>query len=105
MVPGNQAYYYEHPEEVYRGPYDQRWYRDRANDYKSDRLRGAGPNRDLRIGERLPREYRHPQYAVDNWRGHRLAAPPRGYQWYQAGGDYVLVEIATGIIAQALLAR
>jgi len=24
MVPGNQAYYWEHPEQVYRGPYDRR---------------------------------------------------------------------------------
>ena len=31
------------------------------------------------------------------------AAPPRGYHWVQNGPDYVLVAIATGIIAQILL--
>jgi len=105
MVPGNQAYYWEHPEQVYRGPYDRRWYRDREDDYRQNRLRGAGPGRDLRIGQRLPPEYRHRQYAIDNWRSHRLVAPPPGYQWYQSGTDYLLVEIATGIIAQALLGQ
>jgi Ni/Co efflux regulator RcnB len=103
MVPGNQAYYWEHPEQVYRGPYDRRWYRERERDYRQNRLRGAGPSRDLRIGRPLPRDYRHRQYAIDNWRAHRLFAPPRGYQWYQAGADYILVEIATGLIVQVLL--
>jgi Ni/Co efflux regulator RcnB len=65
--------------------------------------RGAGPNHQFYRGERLPAEYRHRQYVVDDWRGHRLSAPPRGYQWVQTGGDYVLVAIATGIIMQLFL--
>lgn len=40
---------------------------------------------------------------VDNWRAHRLSAPPRGYHWVQVGNDYVLAAIATGIIASVLL--
>ena len=56
-------------------------------------------------GGRLPQEYRNRQYVVDDWRGHHLNAPPRGYQWVQTGGDYVLVAIATGIIAQILLSQ
>ena len=50
-------------------------------------------------GDRLPPEYRSRQYVVDDWRGHRLSAPPRGYQWVQSGGDYLLVAIASGVIA------
>jgi Ni/Co efflux regulator RcnB len=65
--------------------------------------RGAGPNHDFRKGQRLPAEYRHRQYVVDDWRGHHLTAPPRGYHWVQTGGDYVLVAIATGVILQLLL--
>ena len=65
--------------------------------------RGAGPNHNFYRGERLPIEYRHRNYVVDDWRGHRLSAPPRGYHWVQAGGDYVLVAIATGLIVQMLL--
>jgi Ni/Co efflux regulator RcnB len=65
--------------------------------------RGAGPNHDWRRGQRLSGEYRNRQYVVDNWREHRLSPPPRGYQWVQAGGDYVLIAAATGIIAQLVL--
>jgi Ni/Co efflux regulator RcnB len=65
--------------------------------------RGAGPGHSFYKGERLPVEYRHRNYVVDDWRGHHLSAPPRGYHWVQTGGDYVLVAIATGIIAQLLL--
>ena len=65
--------------------------------------RGAGPDHAFRRGARLPAEYRGRQYVVDDWRGHRLSAPPRGYHWVQTGGDYVLIAIATGIIAQLLL--
>jgi Ni/Co efflux regulator RcnB len=54
-------------------------------------------------GDRLPREYWDRQYVVDDWRGHHLRQPPRGYHWVQSGGDYLLVAIATGIIADLLL--
>jgi Ni/Co efflux regulator RcnB len=65
--------------------------------------RGAGPDHSFRRGQRLPQAYRHRNYVVDDWRGHRLSAPPRGYQWVQTGSDYVLVAIATGVILQLLL--
>ncbi|MET0322280.1 MAG: RcnB family protein [Duganella sp.] len=84
---------------------------DRRNDrvdYRHDDRgpnRGAGPRHDLHKGHRLPPEYRSKQYVVDNWRGHRLSAPPRGYHWVQTGADYVLVGIATGVIASMILAN
>jgi Ni/Co efflux regulator RcnB len=65
--------------------------------------RGAGPDHRFRRGDRLPPEYRHRNYVVDDWRGHHLSAPPRGYHWVQMGNDYVLVAIATGVILQLLL--
>jgi Ni/Co efflux regulator RcnB len=67
--------------------------------------RGAGPRHNLYKGGRLPAEYRARQYVVDDWRGHHLSAPPRGYHWVQTGGDYVLVAITTGIIASLLLSN
>ena len=66
---------------------------------------GAGPDHRFYRGDRLPAEYRNRQYVVDDWRGHRLSAPPRGYQWVQVGGDYVLAAIATGLIANLILNR
>jgi Ni/Co efflux regulator RcnB len=56
-------------------------------------------------GDRLPPQYRDRQYIVNDWRGHHLSAPPRGYYWVQNGSDYLLVAVATGIIAQLLLNR
>ena len=75
----------------------------RGDDRRGDDRRGAGPDHNWRRGDRLPAQYRSHQYVVDDWRGHRLSAPPRGYQWVQNGGDYVLVAIATGVIASLIL--
>jgi Ni/Co efflux regulator RcnB len=54
----------------------------------------------FRRGDRLPLEYRNRTYQVDDWRGHRLSAPPRGYHWVQIGGDYALVANNTGRVRQ-----
>jgi Ni/Co efflux regulator RcnB len=62
---------------------------------------GAQVPRDT--GDRLLPEYLSRSYVVDDWRGHHLSAPPRGYHWVQMDGDYVLVAIATGVILQLLL--
>lgn len=80
-------------------------YRDHGNDrrYEHRGDRGAGPRHDLRKGGRLPSDYRNRQYVVDDWRGHRLSSPPRGYHWVQTGNDYVLAAIATGVIASIIL--
>ena len=67
--------------------------------------RGAGPDHAYYRGEKLPMNYRSHQYVVEDWRGHGLHSPPRGYHWVQTGGDYVLVAITTGIILELLLGR
>jgi len=82
---------------------DRREFGGRWNNDERREERGAGPNHEFHRGERLPVQYRHWNYVVDDWRGHNLSAPPRGYHWVQTGGDYVLVAIATGIILQLLL--
>jgi Ni/Co efflux regulator RcnB len=86
-----------------RGPQDGHDNRGRGPKDKHYNERGAGPNHSYYRGQHLPAEYRHRQYVVNDWRSHQLSAPPRGYQWVQTGGDYVLVAIATGIIMQLLL--
>lgn len=84
---------------------DYRDYRDDRRDYQARGNRGAGPRHDLYRGQRLPSNYHNRQYVVDNWRSHRLSAPPRGYHWVQVGNDYVLAAIATGIIASIFLSN
>ena len=56
------------------------------------------PRREWHKGDRLPGEFRDRQYVVEDWRGYHLSAPPRGYQWVGVGGDYLLVQIGSGIV-------
>jgi Ni/Co efflux regulator RcnB len=76
---------------------------DRREDRRDYRDNQRDARRDLYRGQRLPPTYHTRHYVVDNWRSHRLSAPPRGHHWVQVGNDYVLAAIATGIIANVLL--
>ena len=79
---------------------DRRDYRQSRNDRHYHYYYNArGP--EFRRGGYIPYEYRNRQYVVVN--PHRLYAPPRGHQWVQVGTDYVLVAIATGLIANLIL--
>ncbi len=78
-------------------------YNPRYDQRSGHRERGAGPSHSYYRGGYLPPQYRTRQYIVEDWRGHRLSAPPRGYHWVQSGGDYILVAIATGVILNLLL--
>jgi Ni/Co efflux regulator RcnB len=101
--------------QVQRG--DERWQRDHdrramgnrgdyRNDYRAeDHYYYGARGPEWRRGGHIPPQYRSRQYVVNDWRGHHLHAPPRGYEWVQVGGDYVLVAVATGIIAQLLLTQ
>ncbi len=83
------------------------WSHDRPDwdhpGYRHDDDRGAGPHHDWHRGGRLPNQYWGPRYVVNDWRGHHLSPPPRGYHWVQVNGDYVLAAVATGIILDTLL--
>jgi Ni/Co efflux regulator RcnB len=68
-----------------------------------DRGRGIGPRNDWYRGGYVPAPYRGYNYVVGDWRGHRLSAPPRGYQWIQYGGDYLLIAIGSGLIANIVI--
>ena len=87
------------------GQQDRRAAQGRTHYDQRRDVRGAGPNHDFRRGQRLPAKYRSRQYVVNDWRGHHLSAPPRGYHWVQTGADYVLVAIASGVILQLLLSN
>lgn len=67
--------------------------------------RGAGPDHRWVKGSRVPPQYRSKNYVVNNWQRHGLPRPARGQQWVQYGGDYLLVSIATGLIAQMVLSH
>lgn len=65
--------------------------------------RGAGPRYDLYRGSHLPSAYHGDRYVVRDYHRYNLGAPSRGHHWVRAGNDYVLVALATGLIAQVLL--
>lgn len=106
-APQNNNNYQARPERPYNPGYSNDYRRDDrrydSNNYYRYDERRAGPNYNLYRGGRLPPQYRHRQYIVEDWRGHRLSRPPVGYHWVQVGSDYVLVAITTGIILQLLL--
>ncbi len=37
-----------------------------------------------------------------DWRHHHLRRPPRGYEWREVDGNYVLAAAATGLIASII---
>lgn len=64
--------------------------------------RGHAPR--FHRGNYLPHPYRQRAYHVNDWHAHRgLYAPPRGHQWVQVGSEFLLVAIATGLIANLLV--
>lgn len=81
-----------------------------ANRHVAGRFHGADRNHwrhASRIGRwgrggRLPASYWRGRPWID-WRVHHLWAPPYGYQWVYVDGDYVLLAIASGLIADIVI--
>ena len=42
---------------------------------------------------------------VVDWRSHHLRQPPRGYEWREVDGNWVLAAVATGVIVSVLEAH
>lgn len=54
-------------------------------------------------GDRLPEQYRQPQYYVGDWRQRGLRQPPRGYRWVRYNdNNYFLVAVVSGLIAETI---
>ncbi|RDJ00629.1 hypothetical protein DVT68_02410 [Dyella solisilvae] len=59
-----------------------------------------------RRGGYVPVEYRDHRYVVENWNEYHLAPPPRDYQYVRSDtGEFLLVAVATGIIANIVLSH
>lgn len=67
-----------------------------------------GPNRTAVVnhrwakGQRFDRRQANNYRVINNYRGYRLNAPPRGYQWVQSGNDAVLIAITSGLIGAVI---
>lgn len=56
------------------------------------------------VGQPYHRVNYGPTYVVNDYRPYGLRAPPRGYYWRRSdAGDFLLVAVATGIIADLIL--
>ncbi len=60
-------------------------------------------HREWRRGARIRQEDWRRGAPVD-YRRYRLRRPPRGYEWREVDGNYVMAAVATGIIASAIIA-
>jgi Ni/Co efflux regulator RcnB len=61
-------------------------------------------HRDWHRGERIEVVYLEPRYYVDDYEYYHLRQPPRGHRWVRdEDGRFILVAVATGIIADILL--
>src|SRR4051812_23129411 len=100
----------------YRQDRDARDYRqDRGGrDYRQDRgpvygvalpNEGAGPGRDIFVGQHLPRRYGDSSPVVEDWASKQLHAPIPGFRWIQVGNDFVLVNTTSGMVGEVWVAR
>lgn len=104
----------DHDRRDHRRGDGHRYYRDRSGRYvryyEYDRRHDNGRHlgwykQSFRRGQRVPAVYLAPRYYVNDYRAYRLAPPPRGYRWvrpYQDSNEYLLVQVATGLIMQVL---
>lgn len=89
-----------------------RGYESRDNGPRGDQSRNGGEyshnshNDEWQRGGKVPNNYFHETYYVDNWHNRAgLYEPPRGYRWLDIDGNYVLAAVATGIISAILWGR
>ena len=87
--------------------------RDRQVRYDDDRDHGYYVRYDrgrhegwYRRGGYIPVEYRDRRYVVEDWQTYHLRQPPYGYRYVRSDdGQFLLVAIASGIIADILLSH
>jgi Ni/Co efflux regulator RcnB len=76
---------------------------DRGRDHY-DRGHHYGQRRHWQRGGYWRRDYGG--YYVNDYGRYRLRTPPRGYRWVRTNdGDYLMVAIATGLIASVILSQ
>jgi Ni/Co efflux regulator RcnB len=79
-------------------------------DQRSDHQQGAawghdqGASHHWQRGERMGQNDWTGAQPVD-YRAHHLRQPPRGYEWRQSNGQYVLAAVASGLIASVILSH
>lgn len=78
---------------------------DRHGYYDDERGHPPGQHRGWHKQEyRRGVVYVQPRYYIDDYRHYHLAPPPRGHRWVRGeDGRFILIAVATGIIADIIL--
>jgi Ni/Co efflux regulator RcnB len=93
------AAFAQHPDDHGGRPEDH----GRQSDHHDDHHDGYVRHNEWHKGARINHDDWNRGAQVD-WHARHLQAPPRGYEWRQVDGNYVLAAAATGIIATAIIA-
>ena len=90
----------------HRHHHERHWDDDQGEDdgyYRRERHK-HWKHRDYHRGERIEVVYLEPRYYVEDYDYYELRQPPRGHRWVRTeDGRFILVAVATGIIADILL--
>ncbi len=88
--------------------YQAQGYGQQGNGYQGQggygRQDNWGGHDGWRQGGRIDRDDWRRGQRID-YRRYNLREPPRGYEWRQVNGDYVMAEIFGGLIAQLMYSR
>ena len=86
----------------HRGDYSHPQRGDNRSGYDNrDNHGGYVHHSEWRRGHRMSQNDWRRGQRVD-YRSHHLRAPPRGYEWREVDGNYVMAAIATGLIASII---
>lgn len=77
--------------------------RDQHDQHYSDQHDHYVRHDDWRRGGHIRHEDWDRGREVD-WRSRHLRQPPRGYEWREVDGNYVLAAVATGLISSVIIA-
>ncbi|MCO7515778.1 RcnB family protein [Pseudomonas guariconensis] len=63
-----------------------------------DSVTAPQSQRELKVGDKAPDQYKRDDQAIRDWRAKGLPAPEKESHWVRLGERYVLVQITNGVI-------
>ncbi|CAH0649240.1 MULTISPECIES: RcnB family protein [Pseudomonas] len=55
-------------------------------------------NRELKVGDKAPDQYKRDEEAIKNWKAKGLPQPEKESHWVRMGDHYVLIQITNGVV-------
>ncbi|MBH3413414.1 MULTISPECIES: RcnB family protein [Pseudomonas] len=55
-------------------------------------------NRELKVGDKAPDQYKRDDAALSDWKAKGLPAPEKESHWVRMGDHYVLVQTTNGVV-------